>query len=93
MKYYSELTKKLYDSKEELVKAEVEMTKAKSERAERAKEVENALKEAREAQKKANDLLSQFVKDFGSFKTTFKDEDVKSDPTLGFWDIFDRFLI
>lgn len=93
MKYYSDITKKLYNSKDELVKAEVEVTKAKSERAERAKEVENALKEAREAQKKANELLSQFVKDFGSFKTTFKDEDVKSDPTLGVWDIFDRFFI
>ena len=93
MKYYSELTKKLYDSKEELVKAEVEVTKAKSERAERAKEVENALKEAREAQKKANELLSQFVKDFGSFKTTFKDEDVKGNIESSFWNLFDRFFI
>lgn len=90
MKYYSEITKNLYDTKEDLVKAEVEATKAKTDRAERAKEVTEALKKANEATKVANKLLSDFVKDYGSFKTTIKDDDVnaKSD----FWDIWDRLF-
>lgn len=93
MKFYSELTKQLYDTKEELQKAEVEVTKSKADRAERAKEVTEAIKAATEASKKANKLLEQFVKDYGSFKTTIKDEDVKGrDVNSMFWDVFDRFL-
>lgn len=90
IKYYSEITKKLYDSKDELVQAEVEATKAKSDRAERAKEVTEALKAANEASKKANKLLADFVKEYGSFKTTIKDKDV--DVEGSFWNILDRFL-
>ena len=89
MKYYSEITKNLYDSKEELVKAEAEVVKSKADRAERAKEVNEALKAATAAQKKANELLAKFVKDYGSFKTTLKDEDV---DVRSFWDIFDKFM-
>ncbi len=89
MKYYSELTKKLYDTKDELTKAEVELTKAKSDRAEKAKEVTELLKAANEATKKANEALREFVKEYGSFKTTIKDADVGVDS---FWDIFDRFM-
>lgn len=91
MKYYSEILKKLYDSKDELVKAEVEATKAKSDRAEKAKEVTELLKAANEATKKANKALADFVKEYGSFKTTIKDEDVDVNNS-SFWDIFDRFL-
>ena len=90
IKYYSELTKKLYDTQEDLQKAEITLTKSKADRAERAKEVEKALKEATEASKKANKLLQEFVKDYGSFKTTIKDEDV--DTNSIFWDVFDKFL-
>ena len=90
MKYYSEITKKLYDSKEDLVKAEVEATKAKSERGEKAKEVTEAIKAANEATKKANKLLSDFVAEYGSFKTTLTDKDVDSRDS--FWTIFDKFL-
>ena len=90
MKFYSELTKKLYDTQEDLQKAEIALTKSKADRAERAKEVEKALKEANEASKKANKLLQEFVKDYGSFKTTIKDENV--DANSIFWDVFDKFL-
>lgn len=90
MKFYSELTKKLYDTQEDLREAEVALTKSKADRAERAKEVEKALKEANEANKKANKLLQEFVKDYGSFKTTIKDENV--DANSMFWDVFDKFL-
>lgn len=90
MKYYSELTKKLYDTKQELTKAEVEITKAKSDRAEKAKEVTELLKKANEATKVANKALADFVKEYGSFKTTIKGEDVDVKST--FWDIFDKFI-
>ena len=83
MKYYSEILKKLYDSKDELVKAEVAATKAKSARADKAKEVTEAIKTANEATKKANKMLADFVKEYGSFKTTLTDEDV--DARDGFW--------
>ena len=89
MKYYSEITKKLYDSKDELVTAEAETVKAKAYRAERAKEVEKALKEATEMNKKAQDLLNAFVKDYGSFKTTIKDED---GMTRNYWSIFEKLF-
>ncbi len=90
MKYYSEITKKLYDDKDALLKAEVEATKAKTDRAEKAKEVTELLKAANEATKKANKALADFVKEYGSFKTTIKDEDV--DVRSNFWDIFDKFM-
>ena len=76
MKYYSDLTKKLYDTEKQLKAAEIEVTKSKANRAERAKEVTEALKAANEATNKANKLLAQFVKDYGSFKTTLTDKDV-----------------
>ena len=90
MKYYSEVTKNLYDSKEELVEAEVKATKAKSDRAEKAKKVTEAIKEATEATKKANELLDEFVKEYGSFKTTIKNKD--ADIKNSFVNIFDMFF-
>ena len=90
IKIYSDLTKKFYDTKEDAVKAEVEVTKAKADRETRAKEVEKALKEYREAEKKANKLLSEFVKDYGSFKTTIKDED--TGVTNSFWSVFEKLF-
>jgi len=83
MKYYSEVTKKVYDTEEALVEAEKALSTAKEQRSLRAKEVEDALLKAREAQKEATDLLNKFVKDYGSFKTTIRD----ANPF--FWDWFD----
>ena len=91
MKFYSELTKELYDSEKELKEAEIEVTKQKADRAERAKEVTEALKAATEASKKAEKLLQDFVRDYGSFKTTIKDGDLKN-PNSFFWDVFDKFI-
>lgn len=91
MKYFSEITKELYDSKEDLVKAEVKATKAKSDRAQKAKEVTELIKKAREATEAANKALNEFVKEYGSFKTTIKNEN--ADVNFGsFWDIFDKFM-
>ena len=91
MKYYSEITKKLYDDKDALVKAEVEATKAKSDRAEKAKEVTELIKKANEATKAANNALTEFVKEYGSFKTTIKDKDLQNDFD-SFWKVFDKFM-
>lgn len=90
MKYYSEITKKLYDSKDELIKAEVEATKAKTDRATKAKEVTELIKKASEATRIANKALTDFVKEYGSFKTTIKDEDV--DVKSDFFDLFYKFM-
>ena len=92
MKYYSEITKELYDSKDELVKAEVAATKAKSDREVKAKEVTELLKATNEAQKKANKALSEFIKEYGSFKTTIKDAEDTVVPSTNFWDLFDRLM-
>lgn len=77
MKFYSEQTKKLYDSKEELDKAESALATKKeaefakkAERTAAAKEVEDALKKARDAQKEADKKLANFCKKYGSFHTT-----------------------
>lgn len=71
MKYYSEVTKKIYDKKEDLAKAEEEhqkqldeQEKLKAERATRAKEVEDAFK-------KAYELKDAFIKDYGAYHQTF----------------------
>lgn len=89
MKYYSELTKKLYDNKEDLTAAEVEVTKSKANRAEKAKEVTELIKKANEATKEANKALSEFIKEYGSFKTTIKDTD---GSRFNFWSIFDEMF-
>lgn len=80
MKYYSELTKKVYDTPELLEEAEkvvLEANKEKekklAERAERAKAVEVAFEKAQKARQEADDLLSKFCKDYGSFHTTIKE--------------------
>ena len=92
MKFYSEITKKLYDDKDSLVKAEVAATKAKSDREVKAKEVTELIKAANEATKKANKALSEFIKEYGSFKTTIKNEEVADVNLNSCWDIFDKFM-
>lgn len=79
MKYFSEITEKVYDSTEELETAEKEVLdeqKAQEEklakRAERAKEVEAAYAKAAEAKEQADELLNEFLKDYNSFHTTVK---------------------
>ena len=96
MKYYSETLKKLYNTEEDLVKAEALHKQAEEEkaakekaakeaRATRAKEVEAALKDAEAAKAKANKLLNKFVEDYGYFHTSYSLEDVPATDT------FDKF--
>ena len=73
MKYYSEITRKTYDSAEACEKAEAEVEAA------RAKEVEDAYQSYLDAQKVANEknkeykkLLDAFLKDYGYYHSTIK---------------------
>lgn len=79
MKYFSEITEKVYDTPEELETAEKEVLdeqKAQEEklakRAERAKEVEEAYALVADVKEHADILLNEFLKDYGSFHTTVK---------------------
>lgn len=76
MKYYSEKTKKLYDSEEELNKAEIalndrllEEQKKKETRAKRAQEVDDAYN-------KYVKLLKGFVKDYGYYHRSLTNKDL-----------------
>lgn len=89
MKYYSELTKKPYDTIEELENAEREIRESKkaedakrAERAKAAKDVEEAFKRASEARKDAEMKLNDFCKKYGSFHRTYR----------GLSDIVDEFV-
>ena len=99
MKYLSEVTKKVYDTVDELnaeeekvltARKERELAEAekKAKREERAKEVEESLKFALEAQKDANEKLQAFCKDYGTFHTSLKDADM----VLGNYDPFRNFF-
>ena len=101
MKYYSEITKKLYDTEEEIKKAEENLKKMeaikeaqekkkKAERATRAKEVEDAFKAATEAKNKANKLLSDFAKDYGYFHMSYTNND--KTPITNFADLLFDFI-
>ena len=79
-KYYSDLTKKFYDVETEAEKEEerereknaLELKK-KEERAAQAKEIENAYKEYIDAYKKYAELRNSFIKSYGSYHMTYKD--------------------
>lgn len=94
-RFYSNLTKKLYNSKEEAEKAEdvvkkqtaVEQKK-KEERSNRAKEVEEAYKKVLEDRKHYVDLKNKFIQDYGSFHMTYTDKE--AEPTTLF-DLFRYF--
>lgn len=86
MKYYSELTKKPYDTVEDLKKAEAEVLASKekedakkAERANEAKKVQDAMNEAKKAyeaayaaRKEANNKLNEFCKKYGSYHATYR---------------------
>lgn len=82
MKYYSEKLKKVYDTVEQLQTAETEYDKAhaaeiakQKERKARAEEIAAARKDLQNRQKKYNELVNQFIKDYGSYHATYTDED------------------
>jgi len=92
--YQSEITGKTYETKEALVEAEAAVSavkraeeEKKKARAEAAKKVEEKLAIANAAIKDANDALAAFCKEFGSFKTTFKGDNLKNPFSI----LFDTF--
>lgn len=87
-KFYSEVTKKYYDSEADCKKAENEVSLKKSERKARADEVEKAMKEAKDANKKAQKLLADFCKDYGTFYHSSTKTDDVFDPFDWFTDFF-----
>lgn len=107
MKYYSQITKKLYDSVTDLTLAENKIKEAetkkleaekikKAERATRAKEVEAALKASKEASAKANKLLKDFTNDYGYFHMSYTTNDANGNDEelnpFSFLDIVNSFL-
>ena len=107
MKYYSQITKKLYDSVTDLTLAENKIKEAetkkleaekikKAERATRAKEVEAALKASKEASAKANKLLKDFTNDYGYFHMSYSTDDAekvtKKTDNFDFFDLLNSFL-
>lgn len=81
MKYYSEVTKKLYDTERQLAAAEADVIKQQAEaeekkkaRAARAKEVEDALKAVTEAQRHYTELKNKFIEDYGSFHVSLSEK-------------------
>ena len=96
MKYYSEVTKQLYDNEETCKKAEVavqekeklEKLKKEQEAANRkvaAEKVEAARKAYVEAQKNYKNVLSDFCKQYGAYHTSLSSKDFDD------WSIFDLF--
>ena len=67
MKYYSEQTKKLYESQEDLEKAEKEFEEKKTAELKKKEAREARAKEVAEAYNKYIELLDAFIKDYGYY--------------------------
>lgn len=103
MKYYSETLNKLFETEKDLLAAEQKVKEAdeakrkaeaakKEARAARAKEVDKALKDADAASAKAQKLLKEFVKDYGSYHTSYELSDVDNLTANSFVDLLTSFL-
>lgn len=84
MKYYSEITKQVYDSEAACYAAERKEKAKTDQRKEAAEKVEEARKKAAEARKEYETVLAEFCKKYGAYHTSIdlsnKDEwpDLKS---------------
>ena len=76
MKYYSELTKKVYDTENECKTAESALESKNSERKRAAAHVEETRKRYDAARKEYYDELSDFCKKYGYYHTTLTKEDM-----------------
>ena len=86
-RYYSDVTNKLYDSMEDLEKAEkkiiaeqeekkVKEQKRADERKARAQEIEELRKAFVDARKAYTEALDKFCKDYGTFHTSVSSNDL-----------------
>lgn len=94
MRYYSDVCHKLFDSQEELQKAEKaltqkndEETKRKAERKADADKVQAAYDKVVEDCKEYNKLVNEFVKKYGSYHKTINTPIKFGDVFDSFWDI------
>lgn len=86
MKFYSEITEKLYDTPEEL-QAEEETVRTEAMAAEeRTMKYITCKKEVDDAIDNARKLLNEFVRDYGKFRLNKKNEDI--DDWNAFFKIF-----
>ena len=85
MKYYSEVTKKVYDTVADLEKAEKAITDKAAARKRDAEEVEKAFEAMLTAQKNYEKVLSDFCSKHGAYHKTIKadDTDTKTWESLG----------
>ena len=83
MKFYSEETKKFYDSEKECAEAEqhylTEKTNKAAARKADAEKVEKAAKDLKAASEAYNTALSDFCKKYGVYHKTFTEKDI-ADP-------------
>ena len=94
MRFYSDVCHKLFESQEELEKAEKalvqkndEETKKKAERKADADKVQAAYDKVIEDCKEYNRLVNEFVKKYGSYHKTINTPIKFSDVFDSFWDI------
>lgn len=99
MRFYSDITKKIYDTEKELTDAEVEVQTAElakkaaeekknAERKARAAAVDAAYKALVDARKSYNKLLTDFCKDYGSYHCSISDKEAQellSEMDYGFY--------
>lgn len=77
MKYYSELTKEIYDTEKECAEAEEKLAKKNSERKIDADKVEQAYKAYRDAGDAYHQTLADFCKKHGPYHKTYTVENLK----------------
>ena len=75
MKYYSDVTKKLYESVDELKKAEAEITDKAAARKKDADKVEKAYNAYIEARKEYEKVLTEFCNKHGAYHKTYTSKD------------------
>ena len=90
MKYYSEITKKTYDTEEECLDAEAAIAKKNDARKEAAAKVEEKAKALAQAKKEYYDELNAFCKVYGAYHKTYTSKDANDNLDLVniFQDIF-----
>lgn len=94
MRYYSDVCHKLFDSQEELQKAEKALTQKNDEEAQKkverkadADKVRAAYDKVIEDCKEYNKLVNEFVKKYGSYHKTINTPIKFGDVFDSFWDI------
>lgn len=79
MKYYSEITNKVYNTVNELKEAESEVTSKANARKADAEKVEVARKKWIEARVEYDRTLSEFCKKYGAYHKTYSSDDVRKE--------------